>query len=517
MNSPQEITGRKINGAALVAAGILCSRLAGLAREAIFARCFGNGLAADAFRAAMRIPNILQNLLGEGVLSASFIPVYAGLLGREKPEEAGRVAGAVFSILALITSILVLAGIAATPVLVDLIAPGFEGPQRDLTVTLVRILFPATGTLVLSAWCLGILNSHGRFFLSYCAPVIWNAAMIGAMVLFKQAPEDLAVTLAWAALAGSAAQVFVQLPAVLRLAPHLDFRPRARLEGVRTTLRNAGPAVVSRGVVQISAYIDSILASFLPMGAVAAMGYAQTLSMLPVSLFGMAVSAAELPEMSRDAESQTAEALRARLSAGSRRMAFFVVPSAVAFIALGDQIAAAVYQGGAFTAQDSLYVWSILAGAGLGLVASTRGRLYASAFYALKDTRTPLRCALVRVGLTASLGACAALWAPGALGIDARFGVAGLALSSSFSGWIEYALLSRFLTRRIGPVAHDRRAFLRFCGAALVAAAAAWGVKSLTIEGVPAVLKAGAVLGTFGLIYLPLAGIATLKKALRRG
>jgi putative peptidoglycan lipid II flippase len=154
----------------LVAAGILLSRIAGLIRDRVFAHYFGNSDAADAFKAAFRIPNALSNLFGEGVLSASFIPVYAGLLARDEEEEARRTAGAVAALLALSTSILVLIGVLATPYLIDAIAPGFSGEKRDLTIRLVRILFPGAGLLVLSAWCLGILNSHRRFFLSYITP-----------------------------------------------------------------------------------------------------------------------------------------------------------------------------------------------------------------------------------------------------------------------------------------------------------------------------------------------------------
>ncbi len=168
-----------------MAAGIFLSRIAGLVRDRIFAHYFGITYVADAFKAALRIPNTLQNLFGEGVLSASFIPVYAKLLAQKDREEAGRVAGAVFSLLALITSVLVLVGVLATPYIIDVIAFGFKGETRRLAIQLVRILFPGVGLLVMSAWCLGILNSHGKFFLSYVSPVLWNAAFIAAMVAFR--------------------------------------------------------------------------------------------------------------------------------------------------------------------------------------------------------------------------------------------------------------------------------------------------------------------------------------------
>jgi putative peptidoglycan lipid II flippase len=269
----------------LVAAGILSSRIAGLIRDRVFAHYFGLSEFADAFRAALRIPNILQNLFGEGVLSASFIPVYANLLARQDEEEARRTAGAVAALLALTTALIVLVGVLATPYLIDAIAPGFHGEKRELSVRLVRILFPGVGMLVLSAWCLGILNSHRRFFLSYAAGVIWNAAMIATMWLWggRRDQYDLSVILAWGSVAGSVLQVAAQLPVVLRLLGRLRLSLAYHAANVRTVVRNFFPVFVSRGVVQISAYIDALLASYLPNGAMAAWANAQTLYLRPVS------------------------------------------------------------------------------------------------------------------------------------------------------------------------------------------------------------------------------------------
>ena len=201
-----EQTSSSGQAAFLVGAGILLSRLTGLIRERVFAHYFGNSAAADAFKAAFRIPNFLQNLFGEGVLSASFIPVYVGQLTRQNKEEAGRLAGAIGAILALCTSLLVLVGIYTTPYLIDLIAPGFEGSKRDLAVRLVRIFFPGAGMLVLSAWCLGVLNSHRRFLVSYSAPVLWNLVIIAALLGFggKMPQFPLAEVIAWSSVAGSA-------------------------------------------------------------------------------------------------------------------------------------------------------------------------------------------------------------------------------------------------------------------------------------------------------------------------
>jgi len=179
----------------------------------------GTSDAADAFNAAFKIPNFLQNLFGEGVLSASFIPVYARLLAKGEEEDARRVAGAVISLLALASAFLVLLGVLLTPALIAVIAPGFSGAKREITIQLVRILFPGAGLLVLSAWCLGVLNSHRRFFLSYTAPVLWNVAIIGTLVLFGNSVHgyDLALYTAWGSVLGSALQLGVQLPLVFRL------------------------------------------------------------------------------------------------------------------------------------------------------------------------------------------------------------------------------------------------------------------------------------------------------------
>jgi putative peptidoglycan lipid II flippase len=401
----------------------------------------------------------------------------------------------------------VLLGVLTAPYLIDVIVPGFEGDRRDLTIQLVRILFPGAGLLVFSAWCLGILNSHGRFFMSYAAPVIWNAAMIATLIGFGgfAAEFPLATALAWGSVAGSALQVGVQMPMVLRLVPHLRLSLQATLPSVRSVVRNFIPIFFSRGVVQISAYVDTLIASWLPTGAVAALSYAQALYILPVSLFGMAVSAAELPAMSRargDAP-EVALYLQQRLDAGLRRVAFFIVPSAIGFLALGDVIAAAIYQSGRFTATDALYIWSILAGAAVGLPASTWGRLYASAYYAMQDTRIPLRFAVLRIALATGLGYVCAVPLPPALGINMRWGVAGLTLASSVAAWMEFALLQRSLKQRIGPTGMPLALLARLSGAAVVGAFAAWIVK-LAFGPQHPLLAAAAILIPYGSIYVGL-------------
>jgi putative peptidoglycan lipid II flippase len=499
-----------------VGAGILISRIVGLIRQRIFAHYFGSSGEGDAFSAAFRIPNFLQNVFGEGALSASFIPVYAKLLAQDDEEQAGRVANAIFGILALVTSIIVLIGVLATPYIVTAIAAGFEEERRQLTITLVRIFFPGAGLLVLSAWCLGVLNSHHRFFISYTAPVAWNAAIIFSLIFFGSRLDlaHLAEATAWGSVAGSALQFGVQLPTVLRLIH--SFRPALALasEHVRQVLRSFLPVFISRGVVQISAFVDAFLASFLGEGAVVALNYAQSLYTLPVSLFGMSVSAAELPAMSKSLGTAevVAETLRRRLDQGLSRISFFIVPSAIAFLTLGDVIAAVLYQTGKFTRDDSIYVWIILAGASIGLLASTLGRLYSSTYYALRDTRTPLLFAVVRVALTTGLGYVFAIHAPRWLGVDQRLGVAGLMISSSLAGWVEYVLLRRTLNSRIGWTGLSLPYTVKLFVAALAGAAAGWGLKLLVITWPPIPL-AIVVLGGYGTTYFALGYLFGLAQA----
>jgi putative peptidoglycan lipid II flippase len=488
----------------LVASGILLSRLAGLVRDRVFAHYFGNSDAADAFRAAFRIPNFLQNLFGEGVLSASFIPVYSKLLAQGDEKVAGRVAGGIAAILSLVVSLLVLLGVWTTPWLIDVIAPGFTGEKRELTIQLVRIFFPGAGVLVMSAWCLGILNSHHRFFLSYTAPVIWNVTIIAVLLSGGRQPQyTLAAWAAWGSVAGSLFQLLAQIPVVWRLTRNFRFALAWHVAEVQTVIKNFVPVFFSRGVVQISAYIDSLISSLLPTGAVAGLSYAQTLYTLPVSLFGMSVSAAELPAMSSALGNpeEIAQQLRRRLESGLRQIAFFIIPSTVAFITLGDVVAATIYQSGRFTHEDALFVWGILAGSSLGMLASTLGRLYSSTYYALRDTRTPLYFALLRVLLATSSGYYGALHLPELIGMDRRWGIAGLTLASGLAAMIEYLLLRRTLNRRIGATRLPVPLLFKLWGAALLSSAAAWLCRWLAGPHHP-LLMAVYVLIPYALVYL---------------
>jgi len=514
-------------GSSLVAGGIGLSRLAGLLREMVTSRVLGLSLAADAFAAAARIPNLLQNLLGEGVLSASFVPVYSQLLDGDDEADANRVAGAVGALLLMITGVGVLILVVAARPITTVLAPGLSGEVFELAVDFTQIMAVGIGFLVMSAWCLGILNSHRSFFLPYAAPVIWNAAQIVALLFIwwrDWALNDAARGLAIAVTIGGMLQLFVQLPTVRRLARGVRFRPDNHHASVKEVRRRFAPAVLGRGVIQISAYLDLILATFLGAGALSALFKAQMLYTLPVSLFAMSVAAAELPEMSRLADNP--EALVARTRRSLERIAFWMLLAAFVMIAAGDLVVGVLFQGGKFDATDGVLVWFILGAYAIGLPAIGASRLLQNTCYAVGDTRGPARIAAVRVGIAAVIGLIVmfpldrVLVGPdGLLGLgdtlsfgplDAdlrqisgpvRLGAVGLAIGSAIGAWVELTLLSALLRRTV-PGLGDPRHSLRGPAFAAALAFVATAAVKLVAEPLPLLIEAAIVGAVALLTYL---------------
>ena len=545
MTSTVSRVASRLGGSGKVAAGIFSSRVAGLAREIAVAAFLGNGATLDAFSAAMKIPNLLQNLLGEGVLSASFIPSYARLLAEDREEEAGRLAATVLSLLVALTGVLVVLGVLGAELLTDLLTPGVSGDRRDLTISLIRVVTPGIGLLVVSAWCLGVLNSHRRFFLSYVAPVVWNvtqivALAVGGWFVFDAAvstqgtsvinadARGLTLVLGWATVLGAALQVAVQVPQIRRLSPGI--RPRFTIDGsVREVISRFVPVLGARGVVQLSAFLDQLLASFLVVGAIGALRYGQVLYLLPISLFGMSVAAAELPAMSaatsQDAAA-AAKAIRARLHRGLRRISYFVVPTAVAYVAAGDVVVGALLQRGEFSRANTLQVWAVLGGYAIGLLGATSARLLQSALYGLGDAKLPARASIVRVVVSSIIGVLLMFQldrvgvGPDGLQVLGdlpafgplppavreaadlpRLGALGLTIGSGIAAWVEYWLLRDRLQRRVGVIHHAGGVLDQTLAGAL-AAVAVTVVGRLLIGDLPPLLEA--------MMVLPLAGVAYL-------
>lgn len=525
----------------LAASGIFLARIGGLLRESAMGAFLSTTGAADAFRAAVRIPTLLQNLMGEGVLSAAFIPVYSRLLAEHDDEEADKVAGAVLGVIVATTGAIVLAAVFLARPITAVLAPGLSGETYELTVRLVRIVTAGLGFLVISAWCLGVLNTHRRFLLSYGSSFAWNAVQIGVLVtvgLAGWAEPDVALALAWGVFFGGIVEVAVQLPTIHRLTNALRPTLRTSLPEVREVGRRFVPVVLARGVIQIGAYVDLLLASFLAVGALAALGYAQILYLLPVSLFALSVAAAELPELSRLDEG--AADLAPRVDVALRRITFFILFTVVAYLVAGDLVIGAIYERGLFDGDDTTLVYAILAAYSLGLLGIGPARLFQNTLYARGDVKGPAIIAVVRVVTAAALGAFLMLqldrvvildgqltgfaeldhvfWSPlpevvrrdGSLPLHA--GAVGLALGSAAASWLEWALLRARLRQQLGFVPGTARALAPLLPGAAVAAGAMLAAQVL-VGGLTPLLAMPLVVGLGGVVYVGLAHLRGVAEA----
>jgi len=482
-----------------VGAGILFSRVSGFGRNVLMASFFGTSGLMDVWIAATKIPNVLQNLLGEGTLSASVIPVYSEFLEEGRDEEAGRFAGAILGILIAVAGGTALLGILLAPFLIPMAFPRWDAEKLALGTTLVQVLFPMTAVLVVSAWALAILNSHRRFLVSYMAPVAWNGVIISTLVAagfgMGWSGRQLMLATALGALAGGVLQFAVQLPYVIPLLAHFRLSLDRSVSGVGEATRNFVPVVAARGVVNIGSLLDVIVAAMLAEGALAALGYAQMLYVLPISLFGMSIAASELPELSRQRNAPTRE-VALQVSAALERIHFLLVPSMAAFLLLGDLFIAGLYQRGEFRATATPVVYAVLAAYALGLLASSGSRVLSSAFYAMRDTRTPARMAYLRVGVSLAVGLSLMFPLDRFTSGELHYGATGLALGASAAAWLEYAMLRRRLAGVLGPHGPAPEVRGRILKATAVASAGALAAKWALGSTVPH--HDGMILGLLG-------------------
>lgn len=349
--------------------------------------------------------------------------------------------------------------------------------------------------------------------------------MIATMVVFgmRMRGAPLAVALAWGTLIGCALQLAIEIPFVLKHSKHLSFGFDRTIEPVKTIFRNILPAVGGRGVVQISSWVDMLIATFIARGALSSLAYAQVIYTLPISVFGMAIANAELPQMSSEVgtDEEIGTALRRRLDRSIRQVAFFVVPTVVAFVLIGRLLITALYEGREFTQDATILVWYILVGSSIGLLAATLGRLYSSTFYALHDTRTPYRIAIARVTGGAALALLFAfplrpmfaaivtsfgLPLPDSLGGANALGVVGISTASALAAWIEFILLRRGIRKRIGSGESKTGFLLKLWTAAILAGLAALAIDLLELR-LPLKRFAEAILacGVFGVVYFGVA------------
>ncbi|MEM1118580.1 MAG: murein biosynthesis integral membrane protein MurJ, partial [Bacteroidota bacterium] len=474
------------SAAAFIAAGILASRVLGLVREKAVTYFFGVGAHLDVFQLLMRGANLLNNLLGEGTLSASFIPIYSRMLEEGRARDAGRFAGAVFGLLVAVCAAVTLAGVLGARFVVSFLAPGWLDDDAAvaagdlpidrfaMAVELFRYALPMAAFLALSAWALGVLNSHRRFFLPYVVPTVLNISTIVALVWAASVQFDdpfalgaldvvpvpalnaLLTAAVIGALVGGLLQFLVQLPLVLKLMKGFRVSLSTKVEGVSEAGKAFGPVVAGRGVAQVSSYVDTILAGLAAAGTLGALRPALVLYMLPISLFGMSVAASELPELSRISKERLAQFL-GRVERSTRQMLYLVVPTVVGYLGFGLLIVTALFRGGSFAEEDAWLVTLILAGYTLGLGATSVSRLLQNSFYALGDTKTPATIAVLRVTISGVVGASLMfaldrVTVPEAVGVVAEgtpltLAAVGLALGASAGAWVELAAL-RYALRK---------------------------------------------------------------------
>ncbi|HET9440943.1 MAG TPA: murein biosynthesis integral membrane protein MurJ [Longimicrobiales bacterium] len=437
-----------MTGSYRVAAGILSSRITGLLRESLMARLLGTTIYADAVSAAFKIPNLLQNLLGEGTLSAAFIPEYSRLSDSKEVGAAGALARRVLWVLSGIIVLVVAGGMLLTPVIVAITLPGLDAERRALTIMAGRIAFLMTGVLVYSAWSLAILNAHRRFFTAYVAPVVWNLAMIVFLAInYGLRPNsEMVKLLMWTAVAGAVLQLAVQLPTLFKVERHLTAKWTGARQAARGVLNATVPTVFGRGAVQISGYIDYFLVSFLAAGTMSIMRYSQMLYLLPISLLGFSVAAAELPELSRMREMGTEEMVK-RARAALRVTWFWSIPVVVAFLAFGDGIVGVLLQGGSFERNDTRMVYAALAAYTIGLLPANGGRVLVTSLYAMGDTRTPARISIIRIAVSALLSAALMFLLLRAYG--GVVAVLGICVGSAVGSWAEFFLLRRAVSKQL--------------------------------------------------------------------
>jgi putative peptidoglycan lipid II flippase len=486
---------------ALVTAGIILSRIFGLARVKMQAYFFGLGPWADLLAAAFRVGNITQNLLGEGTLSASFIPIYMKLKSKGDVEASRRFALACFGLLLLVALAASIVGIIFAPWLTWLLAAGFDPALLESTVRAVRILFPMTGLLALSAWGLGVLNSHKRFFLPYAAPVVWNVAqMVGLYVAGRGLGlegEALALAVCASALVGAVLQLLILLPSARRLLGSLKPSFDAKDPNVREAAKRLPAVLLGRGIIQISGLLDTGLATLLGVGAVAAFTSAQNIYLLPMAILGTGEAAVALPEMSADGAEEDRErrnaALRTRLGTSLARVTILTVPTMLAFMLLGHEITTVILRGGKFDHESAARVIPLLTAYGFALLGNASCRVLTTTCYALGDPKTPARYAIYRVVASAI----------GALGLMRVFGVLGIVLGSVIAAWVETFALGLKLRSQIGGLGLEKVPLARVLVLAVVTVGPAYGAHLLMPASMDGrVIAALGVLGIAGIAFL---------------
>jgi putative peptidoglycan lipid II flippase len=460
---------------------VLFSRILGLVREQVLAALFGAGFAMDAFVVAFRIPNLLRDLFAEGALSTAFVTVFTHYDQRLGPERTWRLANNVIACLAIVVGSISLLGMLLSPRLVDLMAPdfGLVPGKLELTATMTRIMFPFLLLVSLAAVVMGILNTREKFFIPALSSSFFNlgSIVVGASLAlilpyFGVTPI---VGMAWGTLVGGLLQLLVQTPQLRRVGFHLQWVVDWRDEGLKQIFRLMLPAVVGLSASQINVFINTFYASSCAQGSVSWLNYAYRLVHLPQGLFGVALSVATLPMVSRFAAHRDLPAMKAAFKSSLALAMLLTIPAAAGLIALAGPICSVIFQHGRFTILDTQQTAAALVLYSLGLFAFAGVKILVPVFYTLNDTRIPVMGSFITVAANVLL-----------INLTiAPLGHRAIALSTSLSMLVNLLFLGVALHRKVeGYAVRDLLLTLaKVTGASAIMGLVVWGGYTLTIAG----------------------------------
>ncbi len=426
------------------ASATFLSRILGYVRDSLVASYFGGGIQTDAFYAAFKIPNLLRRFLGEGALTAAFVPVFTETMQKKGKEEAQKLFEALVSGLLLVLSIVVVLGIIFAPQITQLISWGFtRDPEKfALTVQLTRLTFPFLMVICVAALVAAVLNSAGRFFVPAVAPSGLSIGEIAFIVLIAARMENPIEGLAVSAVIGVGIHLAWQLPALYKEGFHLRLvKPFAHPQ-VKTVFMLMVPTMIGLCADQVNSFVDQFCASFLRDGSITALYNSNRVMQLPLALFGVAVSSVALPALSRTAAEDNKEGFKDLLGYSLRIANFVLIPSAVGLVVLGHPIVELLFQRGRFTAENTGLTFYALVPCALGLPAYSAIKILASAFYAHKNTKTPVRIAFHAMAINVALSLML-MW---------KWEVAGLAAATTISAWYQAWVLFFLLKKKLGSL-----------------------------------------------------------------
>lgn len=439
-------------------ATLLC-RILGLGREIVISNQFGAGVETDAFFVAFMIPNLLRSFLGEGALNTTFIPVFSDYITQNNQKKADAFASNVLNILILVLIIIIVLGIWGAPFIVNIVASGFryEPLKYTLTVNLTKIMFPYIGFAAIAALFMGILNSYKQFFIPAFAPAMLNIGIILFAVLYS---ERLGIySLAFGVIIGGIAQALIHIPALIKKRFHYKFTIDFNEPGIKALFTLLGPAIFGLAIDKINFVVDRIIASYLSHGSISALYYANRLMQFPLGVFGIALSIAILPTLSKNFSKNQFNEMKENYCFGIKILSFFILPSTVALIVLSHPIIRLFYEHGVFSSQDTSLTEIALACYTLGLFPLAILRLTISTFYAFKDTKTPLKIGVFVVVFNIILD----------LILVRYLAHAGIALATSISAAFHLIILNLALHKKISGIFQKK--LVIYLGKTLLAAA----------------------------------------------